>query len=274
MFGGVRRSVEAAQAELEASQANLRDVPGLPGGRGGPELHRGAHLSRAPGRGQANLKAQENTYDYISSRHEAGLVNRLALEQARYNLENTRSRIPSLTGRAGRLASTVWPCCLGQTPGKPVGALMAAPRPRCRCPRPSIAVGMPGPGSAGAGRTSAGPSAALGRPERQGGGGRRPSSTPSSAWPAPSAWKRHQRLRTCCSPRAPFRSLGHFAQLLLEHIQRRGGAQRASRPRRRCSERGHAGLPGHGAHRLGRGGERPDRLCPGAAPPPRPCARR
>ncbi len=140
IFGGVRRSVEAAQADLEASQANLRDVL--------VSLVAEVALNYTEARtyqgrlavASANLKAQEKTYDYISSRHQAGLVNRLALEQARYNLENTRSQIPTL--RSGLDASlNRLAVLLGRTPGA-LHAMMARPEP-VPVPPQAIAVGIP-----------------------------------------------------------------------------------------------------------------------------------
>ncbi|MCB2227039.1 MAG: efflux transporter outer membrane subunit [Desulfarculaceae bacterium] len=140
VFGGVRRSVEAAQADLEASQANLRDVLVTLVAEVALNYTEARTYQQRLAVATANLKAQENTYAYISSRHEAGLVNRLALEQARYNLENTRSRIPSL--RAGLDASlNRLAVLLGQTPGR-LHALMAAPRP-VPVPPALIAVGIP-----------------------------------------------------------------------------------------------------------------------------------
>jgi len=140
LFGGVRRSVEAAEAQLQASQANLRDVL--------VSLVAEVALNYVDVRtyqerlavAQANLRAQEKTYSYILSRHQAGLVNRLALEQARYNLENTRSQIPVL--RSGLNASlNRLAVLLGQAPGR-LHTLMVKPKP-VPVPPLTIAVGIP-----------------------------------------------------------------------------------------------------------------------------------
>ncbi len=45
---------------------------------------------------EANLEAQSETYQLTLWRYEAGLSDELAVQQARYNLENTRSQIPTL----------------------------------------------------------------------------------------------------------------------------------------------------------------------------------
>ncbi|MCX5906029.1 MAG: efflux transporter outer membrane subunit [Deltaproteobacteria bacterium] len=87
IFGGVRRSVEAVEADLGASQEGLRDV--LVSLLAEVALNYievrtyQARLTVA----EANLAAQNETYQ---------LTDELAVEQARYNLENTRSQIPTL----------------------------------------------------------------------------------------------------------------------------------------------------------------------------------
>lgn len=140
VFGGVRRSIEAAEADLQASQANLRDVL--------VSLVAEVALNYVDVRtyqarlavARANLESQEKTYGFIRSRHQAGLTNKLALEQARYNLENTRSRIPVLeTGRQGALNRLA--VLLGKAPGR-VHARLARPRP-VPVPPLTVAVGVP-----------------------------------------------------------------------------------------------------------------------------------
>lgn len=116
IFGGVRRSVEAATADLEATEADLRDVL--------VTLLSEVALNYIDVRtfqtrlsvANANLKMQEETYTLVSARREAGLTSQLDVDQARYNLENTRAQIPSLqTGldqSKNRLA-----VLLGKNPG-------------------------------------------------------------------------------------------------------------------------------------------------------------
>jgi NodT family efflux transporter outer membrane factor (OMF) lipoprotein len=140
VFGGVRRSIEASQAELEASQANLRDVLiSLTAEVALNYVELRTYQNRRQ-TAQANLKSQENTYGFIRSRHEAGLVNRLALEQAHYNLESTRSQIPNLISGA-EAAMNRLAVLLGQAPGK-LSAQLAKPAP-VPVPPPSVAVGVP-----------------------------------------------------------------------------------------------------------------------------------
>jgi multidrug efflux system outer membrane protein len=66
---------------------------------------------------EANLEAQSETYQLTQWRYEAGLSDGLAVEQARYSLENTRSLIPTLRigleDAMNRIA-----VLLGEQPGK------------------------------------------------------------------------------------------------------------------------------------------------------------
>ncbi len=96
IFGGVLRSVEAAEATLQASQEDWRDV--LVSLLAEVALNYGdvrtyqARIAVA----EANLKSQDETWRLTSWRYQAGLSDELAVQQSRYNLENTRSQIPPL----------------------------------------------------------------------------------------------------------------------------------------------------------------------------------
>ena len=122
LFGGVRRSVEAAGAELEASKENLRDVM--------VSLLAEVALNYVEVRlfqtrlsiAEANLAAQEETYEITKARYTSGLTSQLDVEQAKYNLEETRSQIPSLQiglDQAGNRLAVL----LGQNPGSLKGEL-------------------------------------------------------------------------------------------------------------------------------------------------------
>lgn len=140
LFGGVRRSVEAAEADLQASREDLRNVL--------VSLLAEVALNYVDARTfqarlsvtKANLDAQEETYRLTSWRYQAGLSDELAVQQAHYNLENTRSQIPSLrTGleeAKNRLA-----VLLGERPGA-VHAELKEHRPIPVTPL-HVAVGVP-----------------------------------------------------------------------------------------------------------------------------------
>ena len=117
IFGGVRRSVEAAEADLQASQEDLRDVL--------VSLLAEVALNYVEVRtyqarlavAEANLEAQNETYQLTLWRYQAGLSDELAVQQARYNLENTRSQIPTLRTGLEEAMNRI-AVLLGEQPGK------------------------------------------------------------------------------------------------------------------------------------------------------------
>lgn len=140
IFGGVRRSVEAAEADLQAADEGLRDVL--------VSLLSEVALNYVEVRtyqarlavAEENLKAQQETYQLTQARYQAGLTDELSVHQARYNMENTKSQIPNLrTGLEGsknRLA-----VLLGIRPGD-VHRELAVAGPVPVAPL-SMAVGVP-----------------------------------------------------------------------------------------------------------------------------------
>lgn len=127
IFGGVRRSVEASQANLEASVEDRRDVL--------VSLLSEVALNYVDVRiyqsrlavAEANLKSQEETHQLTLWRNQAGLSDELAVKQARLNLESTRSKIPALKTGLEEAKNRI-AVLLGEQPGKVSGEL-AAPRP-------------------------------------------------------------------------------------------------------------------------------------------------
>jgi outer membrane protein, multidrug efflux system len=122
IFGGKRRSVEAATGDLQASEEKLRNVI--------VSLLAEVALNYVEVRtyqmriavAEANLETQNETYRLSQWRYEAGLSDELAVQQARYNLENTRSQIPTLhTGLEGAMNRIA--VLLGEQPGKVHGGL-------------------------------------------------------------------------------------------------------------------------------------------------------
>ena len=140
VFGGVRRGVEASQGDLEAAEAGLDSVlVSLTAEIGRNYVEARTYQTRLDV-AAANLEAQQQTFELIRSRFEAGLSDELALQQARYNLEASRSQIPSL--RSGLAAArNRLAVLIGETPGA-VDRLMAAKRPIPSAPL-TVAVGIP-----------------------------------------------------------------------------------------------------------------------------------
>jgi NodT family efflux transporter outer membrane factor (OMF) lipoprotein len=140
IFGGVRRSVEAAQADLEAAQEDLHDVlVSLLAEVALNYVDTRTYQARLAAI-KANMKAQQDIYELNLLRYKAGLIDELAVQQSRYILESTRSRIPTLeTGlekAKNRLA-----VLLGEKPGAMHRELAEAkPIP---VPPVMVAVGIP-----------------------------------------------------------------------------------------------------------------------------------
>ena len=96
LFGGVRRSIEAADADLQAAGEDLRDT--LVSLLAEVALNY-VDLRTAQARlalTETSLKSLEETYDLTRWKYQAGLDDELAVQQARYNRESTRSQLPAL----------------------------------------------------------------------------------------------------------------------------------------------------------------------------------
>ncbi len=140
VFGGVRRSVEAAEAELEASRASLDDTR--------VSLAAEVALNYVDVRSQqillgiarANLDTQTETLQLTEWRAQAGLVSSQDVEQARSNRERTRAQIPALETSLADAEHRL-DLLLGLAPGSlherlaPVADLPAVPE--------QVAVGIP-----------------------------------------------------------------------------------------------------------------------------------
>jgi len=140
IFGGVRRSIEAAQADLEATEEQLRDVlVSLQAEVALNYLEVRTFQARLTAT-EKNIRAQQETYDLNRSRFEAGIISELPVQQARYNLERSRSQIPTLqTGLAA--AQNRLAVLLGESPGALQYELDG--REPIPVPPPSVAVGVP-----------------------------------------------------------------------------------------------------------------------------------
>ncbi len=140
LFGGGRRSVEAAQAQLEASREDLRDVlVSLLAEVALNYIDVRTFQARLQIAGD-NLAAQQETYNLTEARYKSGLTSELALQQARYLMGSTRAQIPTL--RTGLVnAANQLAVLLGTSPGTLTERLRnKAPLPALP---PSVAVGIP-----------------------------------------------------------------------------------------------------------------------------------
>jgi NodT family efflux transporter outer membrane factor (OMF) lipoprotein len=140
VFGGVRRSVEANEADFDASQENLRYVL--------VSLTAEVVLNYLDIRttqkrlaiAKKNLAIQQETFDFTSWRCQAGLSNELALQQSLSNLESTRAQIPVLNSKLEEAKNRL-AVLMGKTPGS-IHPLVDESMPIPVIP-PAVAVGVP-----------------------------------------------------------------------------------------------------------------------------------
>jgi NodT family efflux transporter outer membrane factor (OMF) lipoprotein len=140
LFGRLQRQVEASTAELEASEEAYRDVLVTLLAEVALNYVEVRSFQTRLAVAKANRDAQAKTLELVQANFEGGEVSRLDVEQARSNLESTRSQIPtletSLAQAKHRLAVLL---------GQPPGSLDDELRKFKRVPlaSPSVAIGVP-----------------------------------------------------------------------------------------------------------------------------------
>lgn len=140
VFGGVRRSVEAANAAYEARQADYFDILVSLAAETGFAYVDVRALQERLRVTRANLAAQERTYDLTRWRAEAGMSAMLDVEQARSNLAATRAQIPLLESDLAAALNSL-SILLGQAPGTLAAPVVeAGPVPATSA---DIVVGVP-----------------------------------------------------------------------------------------------------------------------------------
>jgi NodT family efflux transporter outer membrane factor (OMF) lipoprotein len=140
LWGRVRRSVEAADADLEASIEDARDVAVTVAAEIAVAYVDLRSFQRRIAIALTNVELQGETLSLARARFEAGLVGERDVAQAATNLETTRSFVPALTiglrAAENRLAVLV-----GLTPGA-LAVELAEVRP-IPVPPLEVAVGVP-----------------------------------------------------------------------------------------------------------------------------------
>lgn len=136
LFGGIRRSIEAARANAEASEANLHFAQVSVAAEVGLN-YLNARLAQAQlDIARRNLASQDETVQIVGWRVQAGLVSSLDLEQAKQLRANTAATIPTLETNYNSALNRI-AVLLGEAPGA-VNVLMTRPEP---VPLPPEAVG-------------------------------------------------------------------------------------------------------------------------------------
>ncbi len=116
VFGGTRRSIEAADADLESTEANLHDTQVSLAAEVAQNYVDVRSLQARIEIAQENLARQSETLDLTDWRFQAGLVSQLDVEQARAAREQTRAQIPSLLASLEAAKNRI-AVLLGQAPG-------------------------------------------------------------------------------------------------------------------------------------------------------------
>ncbi len=140
LWGRVRRSVEAANADLEASVEDARDVAVTVAAETALSYVELRALQRRVGIARTHVSLQEQTLELVRARFEAGLVSERDVAQAATNVETTRSRVPVLEVGL-RAAENRLAVLIGLAPGA-LAAELAEPRP-VPLPPVEVAVGVP-----------------------------------------------------------------------------------------------------------------------------------
>jgi multidrug efflux system outer membrane protein len=96
LFGGVRRSIEAANADLTASQDGLRDTLVSVLAEVARNYVEVRGFQRRLAIAQENITSQRDTLEITRARFDAGLTNELDVMQAASQLATTQSQLPSL----------------------------------------------------------------------------------------------------------------------------------------------------------------------------------
>ncbi|CCQ89498.1 RND efflux system, outer membrane lipoprotein, NodT family protein [Nitrospina gracilis 3/211] len=116
LFGRIQRSVEAAEASVEARKEQLNDTLVTLVAEVALNYIEIRTFQARLEAAEKNRRVQEETLQIVKDRLQAGLTSTLTLEQAKYNLENTKAEIPTLkTGvEQGKNGLSV---LLGEFPG-------------------------------------------------------------------------------------------------------------------------------------------------------------
>jgi NodT family efflux transporter outer membrane factor (OMF) lipoprotein len=116
VFGGLRRGVEAADAEVGASVASLRDTQVTLAAEVALNYVDLRLAERRVAVAEASLAARRETFDIVRWRSQAGLVSELDVAQARTDLESTLANLPPFRSAAAEARHRL-ALLLGRAPG-------------------------------------------------------------------------------------------------------------------------------------------------------------
>jgi outer membrane protein, multidrug efflux system len=140
VFGGIRRGVQAASADVAAAEENRRDVRVILLGDVGRVYAQLRGFQRRLEIANKNIKTQQDTLDLTRARAKAGLATDLDVSRAAAQLESTKAVVPTLLGGID-ISIHRLSVLLGEEPGALRSELEnASPIPAAG---PDVAVGLP-----------------------------------------------------------------------------------------------------------------------------------
>ncbi|MBR4653157.1 MAG: efflux transporter outer membrane subunit [Kiritimatiellae bacterium] len=116
IFGGVSREVESAYASVESAEYSLADAWVSLTSEIGSSYIQLRTIQERLKVARTNLKLQSETYDILKSRLDSGIGDELAVNQAKYNVEQTRASIPNLLSQEESFKNSLAVLC-GMMPG-------------------------------------------------------------------------------------------------------------------------------------------------------------
>jgi len=126
IFGGVRRGIENAYASVQSSDWSLANTWVTLTAEVGASYINLRTVQQRLRVARANLKIQSETYDILKSRLDSGIGDELAVNQAKYNVEQTRAGIPLLLAAEEELMNAL-AILSGEMPGSLHGLLRELP---------------------------------------------------------------------------------------------------------------------------------------------------
>ena len=140
VFGGIRRGVQAATADVAAAEENRRDVLVILLGDVGRVYAQLRGFQRRLEIANKNIKTQQDTLDLTTARAKAGLATELDVSRAAAQLESTKAVVPTLLA-AIDVSIHRLSVLLGEEPGALRSELeKASPIPSAG---PDVQVGLP-----------------------------------------------------------------------------------------------------------------------------------
>ena len=107
LFGGVSREIEESEAKMQKANCDLADAWVSLSAEIGSQYIELRTIQERLTVARANLKLQTETYDILKSRLDSGIGDELAVNQAKYNVEQTRASIPKLLAQEESLMDSL-----------------------------------------------------------------------------------------------------------------------------------------------------------------------